>query len=122
MSQILIAEDDFDQRDMLAALLGEEGYSVRAVDNGSDASQELKETPYDLAILDVRMPGKDGLTVLKEVQQENPAIPVIMMSAFASEADHKRFAANGATASLSKPYSVDALLRLVAGITKTRNG
>ena len=118
MASILIAEDDRDQREMLSSMLSDEGYTVNAVDNGTDASQELGKTPYDLAILDVGMPGKDGVTVLKELRERKSSIPVIIMSAFVSEAEHNRYAASGATASLSKPYRLDALLGLIKTLQK----
>ena len=63
--RILVAEDDPRARESLAALLAEEGYTVEAVEDGRLASRLLSEDGFDAALLDVRMPGKDGLAVLR---------------------------------------------------------
>ena len=115
MTRILIAEDSPDQRHFLAESLIDEGYLVDTAATGEIASKKLENNYYDLAVLDVRMPRKNGLTVLKELRQRKPFMPVIMVSAFATIDDTKRFIANGASAALSK-------LVVVAIITNGQRG
>jgi DNA-binding response OmpR family regulator len=113
---ILIAEDDPDQSDMLRETLQEEGYTVETAFSGDVAYRKLLERHYDLVILDIRMPGLDGATVLKayRLKHKLEEAPVLIVSAFATEPDVKRYRAAGANACLSKPYSIDELLSVVA--------
>jgi DNA-binding response OmpR family regulator len=119
MAKVLIAEDDPDQRQMLTEAVSEAGHHVEAVGNGNAATHKFSGQVFDLAILDVRMPGKDGLAVLKEIRQQNAAIPVIMVSAFTTEFDERLHLSAGATASLSKPYSIEELLTTIANALKS---
>jgi len=119
MAKILIAEDDPDQRQMLTEAVAEAGHHVEAVGNGNAATHKFSSQVFDLVILDVRMPGKDGLTVLKEIRKQNAAIPVIMVSAFTTEFDERLHLSSGATASLSKPYSIEELLLTIANALKS---
>ena len=75
---ILLAEDDATSREMLVSLLQEDGYTVTAVDNGALVSSLLDAQNVDAVILDVRMPGQDGIAVLKELQRrENPPAALV---------------------------------------------
>jgi two-component system response regulator AtoC len=118
MTRILVAEDSPDQCEFLSESLMDAGYHVDIAATGMAASKKLESNHYDMAVLDVRMPIKDGLTVLKEVRQHKPLLPVIIMTAFATSDDARRFVAHGASASLSKPFGIDELLELVAGYCK----
>ena len=111
--KILIAEGEPDQREALADFLASMGNSVVAVDDGGAAARELESGNYDLAVMDVRLRGIDGLSVLKELRRRNSKTPVILMSAFITDADFRKHSDNGANASLSKPYCMDELLAIV---------
>jgi len=112
---ILIAEDDPDQSDMLKDILEHEGFRVETAFSGDVAYAKLIGHSYDLVILDIRMPGLNGGTVLKTYRASgaNHHVPIIIVSAFATEADMQRYKADGANASLAKPYDIQELLDLI---------
>ena len=115
---VLLAEDDPDQSEMLCDILQDEGYAVDAAYSGDTAFHKLTNNRYDLIVLDIRMPGMDGSTVLRQFRKHetNGHIPVIVVSAFATEADIQRYKAYGADASFSKPYDIDELLAAVESL------
>ena len=110
---VLVAEDDPDQSDMVRDVLVDEGYAVETVFSGEAALKKLLKKPYNLVILDIRMPGLDGASVLKQFRQQNKDVPVVVVSAFATEADMQKYRSYGADGCLSKPYEVHELLSLV---------
>jgi len=120
----LIAEDDPDQSDMLRETLQDEGYRVDAAFSGDVAYQKLLNHSYDLVILDIRMPGLNGGTVLKalRLKKDKTQLPVIVVSAFATESDMQRYRADGANACLSKPYEIDELLALIFNLNPKGSG
>lgn len=81
-TKILLADDETTFRETFLKVLQEEGFSVDAFDNGLDAIEAIKTTDYDIAILDIAMPGADGIRVLKEVVKVRPAMRVIMITAY----------------------------------------
>ena len=120
---VLVAEDDPDQSEMLSDVLQDEGYVVDTAFSGDVANQKLQKNTYDLIVLDIRMPGMDGETVLKRLRERERTahVPVFVVSAFATDSDRQRYAENGATASFSKPYDIDELIEHVAVFTKKRS-
>jgi len=112
----LIAEDDPDQSDMLRDTLQDEGFTVDTAFSGDVAYQKLLNHKYDLVILDIRMPGLNGGTVLKalRLKKSKAELPVIILSAFATETDMRRYRADGANAALAKPYEINELLSVIA--------
>ena len=112
----LIAEDDPDQSDMLRDTLRDEGFTVDTAFSGDVAYQKLLDHKYDLVILDIRMPGLNGGTVLKALRQKKTKaeLPVVVMSAFATESDMARYRADGANAAIAKPYEIDDLLKVIS--------
>lgn len=115
---ILLAEDDPDQSDMLREVLEDEGYRVETAFSGDAAMHKLEQCSYDLIILDIRMPGLDGSGVLKACRnlKHRKAAPIIVVSAFASASELKQYRAEGAAASLAKPYAIDELLSTAAAL------
>ena len=113
--KLLLAEDDPDQSEMLAEVLQEEGYDVETAFSGEAAEQKLLHRPYELVILDIRMPGLDGESVLRRMRaRTNTAqTPVVVVSAFATDSEMKRYKQQGASASFSKPYQIGDLLACI---------
>jgi two-component system response regulator ResD len=91
--------------------LGRESFEVNVVDNGIDGLERSLNEDYDLIILDVFMPGKNGFTVLEELRKEKDT-PVIMLSAQSEEQGQ----ALGANAFISKPFSPGAVVEKVKEI------
>ncbi|MBC8075927.1 MAG: sigma-54-dependent Fis family transcriptional regulator [Chloroflexales bacterium] len=112
--QILIADDDASITDVLSEVLQEEGYAVSAVHSGPDVLERLKGAhPYRLVLLDVQMPGMDGLDVLGQIHQKQPDLPIIMITAFGTSTVAIRAMQMGANDYLQKPFNLDEVLLVV---------
>ena len=81
---ILIVDDDFAHRTMLKTLIAGWGYEVREADDGAAAVEAVHKDPFDLILMDIRMVRVSGLEALEEIRRFNPALPVILMTAYAS--------------------------------------
>ncbi|MGH9674362.1 MAG: sigma-54-dependent transcriptional regulator [Bryobacteraceae bacterium] len=109
-AKILVAEDDPRARDALGAMLKDEGYDVEIASGGLEASELLRESEFDAALLDVRMPGRDGLALLREVRQRPAAPAVLVMTAYGSSAVAIEAMKLGAYDYLIKPLHFDEVL------------
>src|SRR5688500_4961528 len=83
---VLIAEDDSRARDSLRALLVDEGYCVQTAADGIEAAAMIAQSEFDAALLDVRMPGRDGLGVLREIREHARPPAVLIMTAYGTSA------------------------------------
>lgn len=126
MKQILVIEDDLDIGDMLGINLRDEGYAVEIAVNGIDGLNRLKSQAYDLLVLDLMLPGIDGLEICREVRRMPHYLPIIIVSAKSAETQRILGLELGADDYLSKPYSlheliarIRALLRRVAALDKS---
>src|SRR5829696_3894520 len=81
---ILIVDDEEIMREILEALLTREGYQVRMAASGEEGLELARTTTFDAAIVDVMMPGMDGLATLEELKKIDDDLPVLMVTAFAS--------------------------------------
>ncbi|MFK3772223.1 response regulator transcription factor [Pseudomonas sp. NPDC089406] len=118
--KLLLAEDDPSLRQDLLHHFQRRGFSVQACENGTQALAALPQGQFDLILLDIMLPGIDGLTLLDELRRHQ-AVPVMLMSALGAEQDRISGFTRGADDYLPKPFSlaeldarVDALLRRVA--------
>ena len=107
---VLVAEDDKQSREALAALLEEEGYRVICASEGNEASRLLASTEFDAALLDIRMPGKDGLALLREVRASSRPPAVLIMTAYGTSEVAIQAMKLGAYDYLTKPLHFDELL------------
>jgi len=117
---VLVADDDLEVRTYFETLLKIQGYSVVLTDSGEEALRKLEEgeTPISLVVLDVMMPGMDGIATLKEIRRVNPKLPVILVSS-ASSWPFIMEALEGAPARfLEKPVMHDELARTIAELLK----
>jgi DNA-binding NtrC family response regulator len=105
----LVADDDALSREFLAEALESSGYSVRAVADGAAALAALKADDYDLVVTDLRMPGCDGIEVLRASRQASPARPVVVLTAFGAIETAVEAMREGAADFVLKPISPDAL-------------
>jgi two-component system, OmpR family, response regulator MtrA len=113
---ILIADDDEDILALVKAVLERSGHEVVAVGDGAEALASVRRRRPDLAVLDITMPHVDGLEVLRRLRAdaETTALPVVLLSAQAQEADVERGFATGASAYVKKPFSPRELAARVA--------
>ncbi|MDR2861149.1 MAG: sigma-54 dependent transcriptional regulator [Syntrophobacterales bacterium] len=106
---ILICDDDRAHRIMLRALLTDWGYHVTEAEDGSEAIEEVQVRPFDLILMDVRMLRVSGLEALEVIKAYNPAIPIVIMTAFASVETAVEALKSGAYDYLTKPLDFDKL-------------
>lgn len=111
--RILIAEDDRAILTAVEKMLKNEKYAVDAVDNGEDALAYLKSAPYALAILDIMMPGMDGLSVVEHARRMGIGTPVMFLTARDSVEDRVKGLYAGADDYLVKPFAMEELLARV---------
>ena len=108
-NQVLIVDDDRAHRIMLKTLLGEWGHEIHEADDGSTAIQMVQQQPFDLVLMDIRMLKVSGLEALSQIKSYNPAIPVIIMTAYSSVETAIEAIKNGAYDYLTKPLDFDKL-------------
>jgi two-component system response regulator HydG len=120
-STVLVVDDDSAHRTMLMTLIGGWGYAVSQADDGSTAIEKVKETSFDLVLMDVRMVKISGLEALETIKSYNPAIPVIIMTAYSSIETAVEALKQGAHDYLTKPLDFDKLrLTLERAMEHTR--
>jgi two-component system, NtrC family, response regulator AtoC len=108
---VLVVDDEVGMRDTLVAILEHHGYRVWSAPDGETAFSAAQEKDFDVLVMDIRMPGRDGVSVLEEL---GTPPRVILMTAYASE-DRLRAAADANVfAVLSKPFNMNRMLSLVA--------
>ena len=108
-NSILVVDDDSAHRTMLRTLLGGWGYRVTEADDGSTAIEKVRQQPFDLILMDVRMLKVSGLEALEAIKRYNPAIPVIIMTAYSSVEAAVEALKKGAYDYLTKPLDFDKL-------------
>jgi two-component system copper resistance phosphate regulon response regulator CusR len=121
--RVLVVEDDPKVARSLERGLREEGYEAQVAERGDDASTRLAETVYDFVVLDLNLPGKDGLEVLRELRSRGVSTPVLVLTA--RDAVEQRVAGleAGADDYLVKPFAFAELLaRLRAQLRRGRGG
>src|SRR5262245_27232252 len=120
MSRILIVEDDVDIARLVGLYLEQAGHSVEIIDSGDAALGRLKDNPPDLLILDIMLPGIDGLTICRAVrsQPSTTTIPIIILSARADESDRIHGLELGADDYVVKPFSPKELVARVAAVER----
>jgi two-component system copper resistance phosphate regulon response regulator CusR len=111
--QILVIEDEPRIRAFLARGLEAEGFRVDGAENGSDGLRQALERSYDAVVLDLLLPGLDGLSVLRELHQQRPDLPVVIVSARSDLSTKLRGFGLGASDYLAKPFAFDELVARV---------
>jgi DNA-binding response OmpR family regulator len=117
-ASILVAEDQADIRDLLVMNLRNAGYQVAAVADGSAALAQQIAQPRDLLVLDLMMPGLDGLEVCKALRARGSAAPILMLTAKSTELDRVLGLELGADDYLTKPFSLAELLARVKALLR----
>ncbi|GAB3844340.1 hypothetical protein GCM10028822_01520 [Hymenobacter terrigena] len=123
--RVLLAEDNLVSQQIAVAVLEHWGVQVQAVANGPDALAALQAQPFDVALLDIRMPGLSGVEVTQAIRRHSDAararIPIIALTANAFAGDRATYLAAGMNACLIKPYEENALCQLILDLTHARS-
>lgn len=119
-SDILIVEDEVFQREMLRDFLSKEGHRVTEAESGEKALQLLENSLFDLVLLDFRMPGMNGLELLREIKRINPEIETVIMTAYGTIETAVEAMKAGARDYLTKPIDFDELCILIDRVAEHR--
>jgi CheY-like chemotaxis protein len=129
MARVLVVDDHEDSRELMAAMLATAGHESFLAADGDEALTLLRREPVDLALVDIFLPIKDGIEVIREIRRDYPAIKIVAVSAgwgpptlpgreqYCDLQVLKTARDVGAEGALPKPLSKDALLALVDGLT-----
>src|SRR5688500_6133394 len=107
---ILVIDDEEIMREILEALLTREGYEVRLASNAAQGLELARALPFDAAVVDMMMPGMDGIATLEELKKTDDDLPVLMITAFASVENVIKAMKRGAFDYITKPFKNDEVL------------
>ena len=120
MHRILVVDDEQNLTLLLESILESKGYEVETANSGLEAIEKAQKKTFDICLLDIRMPGMNGVEVFLKIKEISPLTRVIMMTAYAVE-DLIEIALNeGAYTCVHKPFDIDDILRLVEEALKTK--
>src|ERR1041385_4281549 len=119
-TRILIVDDDQRLRDLLVRYLGGEGYEVKAVADGTAMDKQLSRERYDLVVLDLMLPGEDGLTICRRLRGQANAPAIVMLTAKGDEVDRIVGLEMGADDYLPKPFNPRELLARINAVLRRK--
>ena len=109
MAEILIVDDDHHLRQGFQRLLDAEGYETRTAASAEEALNLMREKMPQCVVMDVRMPGMDGLEATRRIRAFDPSVPIVAVTAFAYDRDRQKALDAGASEYLSKPLNGERL-------------
>ena len=118
--RILVVDDEAVVRDSLTQWFQEDGHEVRAASGGREALEAVRESTWDLALIDIKMPGMDGLELERRILEVAPDVTIIMMTAYASVKTAVRALKDGAFDYVTKPFDPDELSQALRRIAEKR--
>lgn len=122
MSKIFVVDDDHTILTVIKTLLTRAGHTVALADDGTDATSRLESEKPDMLITDIKLPGTDGLTIIKHAKQMFPSLPVIVITAHSDVNDALTAMKNGASDYMVKPFNFKSFLDNVErGLRGSRN-
>ena len=119
-TRILVVDDDLRLRDLLNRYLTEQGYNVRAVPDAVEMNRLLAREHYDLMVLDLMLPGEDGLSICRRLRGNNENMPIIMLTAKGDEVDRIVGLEVGADDYLAKPFNPRELVARIQAVLRRR--
>jgi two-component system response regulator HydG len=119
-TNILVVDDLKSIRLTLGGILEDEGYNVVLAENGYQAIEAAKQTPFDLVFMDIKMPGINGVQTFREIKKINPKAAVIMMTASSVEELIKEALDEGAYAVVYKPFDVEKIVSITKSALSRR--
>ena len=118
---IYLADDEKSIRELLHSFLASDGYTVRSFESGDALLEAFRQEPAELVILDIMMPGTDGLTVCRELRSVSD-IPIILLTAKDSELDYVMGISQGSDDYLTKPFGTVELLARIRAVLRRNQG
>lgn len=121
--RVLLVDDDQINRVVTGKLLRHAGYTVESAAGGAQALEFLETTPVDIVLMDVSMPGMDGLETtrrLRKLPSDVSRVPVVALTAFESEAERRRCLEAGMNEFITKPIELTAVAQIVERLTAPR--
>ncbi|PZQ53741.1 MAG: two-component system response regulator OmpR [Variovorax paradoxus] len=118
LARILIADDEADLRALLERYLGDQGYAVRTVEGAAPLDRLLARERFDVLVLDVMMPGEDGLAVCRRLRAQGETIPIVMLTARGDPVDRIIGLEMGADDYLPKPFNPRELLARIQALVR----
>lgn len=118
--RVLLAEDNPDHQRVVAYILGGRGHAVDVAEDGQQVVCMAQGNRYDVILMDVKMPGMDGLEATKAIRARDQRMPIIALTAYAMKGDRERCLAAGMDGYLSKPINGRELIALVEATVEER--
>lgn len=112
--RILVVDDEEAVRDLLARTLTSADYMVDTAPDGASALERVRQAAYDLLVTDLRMPGMDGLSVIREARRTVPDLPVVIITGYSTEANAIEAINLGVAGYLTKPFRLPRVLAVTA--------
>ena len=111
--RILVIDDKKIIGDLFAFTLGYSGHDITVVDHAAAAVEAVKNKEFDIAFIDIVMPGKDGVAILQEIRTLAPKLPIVMMSGYSVEEKRNKARDLGAITCLKKPFEMEDVKRVI---------
>ena len=118
--KILVVDDDMRLRSLLERYLTEQGYAVRSAASGDQMDRLLERENFHLLVLDLMLPGEDGLSICRRLRQQNNNIPIVMLTAKGDEVDRIIGLELGADDYMPKPFNPRELLARIKAVLRRR--
>ena len=118
--KILVVDDDKRLRELLQRYLGEQGFAVRTAENGETMDRLMSRDTFDLIVLDLMLPGEDGLSLCRRIRSSDPQQPIIMLTAKGDEIDRIVGLEMGADDYLPKPFNPRELVARIQAVLRRR--
>ena len=115
-ARILVVEDESAVREVLVDVLSGQGHEVVACEDGTSALAQVGGRPFDLALVDLSMPGLSGWDVAKGLRAAQPDVPIALVTGWGDQIDFGEARSRGIDYLMAKPFNVDDITRLVAGV------
>src|SRR5579872_6215645 len=117
---VLIVDDEAEIRESLQTLLELEGFEVETAASGEDGLVSMADRPFDLVLLDLTLPGRNGMEILSEIRTHDPRLPIIMITAYGTVENAVRAMQSGAANFVQKPWDNEKLLADVSAAVGRR--
>jgi len=111
--KILVIDDKKVIGDLFSFTLGYSGHDITVADNAASAVEAVKNKEFDIAFIDIVMPGKDGVRILQEIRAIAPKLPIVMMSGYSVEEKRNKARDLGAITCLKKPFEMEDVKRVI---------